>query len=164
MIPPHREILDLRATHEALKGLLSDEERRGLHLDTVFGKFGGVHAFHVGGASNKAWEEAIAQYQGSMGPTEDTIVAKLRGEIDSKLMPAISAAISSGGSRSGAQPYQLLQGFSKYSFLLARPQIANRLADEKEKLLSKLVECIKQVCINARVQFSRFRGEHPKCK
>lgn len=80
-----------------------------------------------------------------MGPTEDTIVSKLRGEIDSKLMPAISAAISASGSRSGAQPYQLLQGFSKYGFLLSRPQIASRLAGEKEKLLSKLVEYVQQV-------------------
>lgn len=138
-------ILDLRATHEALQGLLSDEERRGLHLGEVFSKFTGVQALHVGGAANKAWDEAITQYQGSMGPTEDRIVAKLRVEFESKLLPAISAAITAGGDRSEAQPYQLLQGFRKYSFLLTRQNISSKLSDEKQKLLSKLQEYVKHL-------------------
>lgn len=148
------QISDVRATHEALKDLLSAEEQRGLNLDHAFSRFAGVKALYVNKYSDAMWAGAMSEYEASLQPTEDQIVAKLRGEFESNLLPGISAAVSDqaerigkgkkGGKESVAQPYQLLQGFTKYRLLLSRKTVESKLSAEREKFLAQLLTYVTQ--------------------
>ncbi len=149
-----KHIVDVRATHECLQSLLSAEEQRGLQLDRIFSGFSGIKALHFNSYTEVAWAAAMSEYEASMRPVEDQIVAKLRGEFESNLLPSISRALNEQAERltkghadskaATAQPYQLLHSFSKYQLLLKRGNIETRLVQEREKLLSMILTYIDQ--------------------
>jgi dynein heavy chain 2 len=157
-----KQISDVRSTHESLQGLLSAEEQRGLQLDRIFSSFSGIKALHFNSYTDAGWVAAMSEYEASMRPVEDQIVAKLRGEFESKLLPGFAKAVSEQGDRlskgttgsrgATAQPYQLLQSFSRYQLLLKRGNIENRLAQEREKLLTMVLTYIDQ----AQKEFEKY--------
>jgi dynein heavy chain 2 len=118
------EILGLRAVHEQMLGLLSEQEKADYRTQEAFGVFSQLDVLHCSAFTAPLWRAAVAEYERAMEPVQAVVGSKLREAIADMQTNA-----------------QSLQGeFVKYRELLQRPAVARTLVSEREILLGQLRE------------------------
>ena len=117
--------------------LLGAEDVRVLRLEGAFSPLAACDALHVGGSADSAWAQAVAQYEALCAPAERRVGELLRERMASTVLPALSAAITQHGHRgaaAAAQPAQLFRELRRLGGLIARPAVAQALAQERDSL------------------------------
>ncbi|KAK6172722.1 hypothetical protein SNE40_016326 [Patella caerulea] len=123
------EILSLRTVHEHILRLLSSSEQKELQTTDAFTPFLGLNPLQYNPYTMPLWNAAVAQYERAMGPAEQKISAKLRGQFRGL----------------EGYPQQLLREFQRYKALIKRPTIRKEMASERETLLGQLTVHVRQV-------------------
>ncbi|NWH43496.1 DYHC2 protein, partial [Fregata magnificens] len=121
------EVLTVRTVHEKLTFLLPAGEQNALHLAQVFEPFAGLNPVHYNPYTEPLWKAAVCQYERIIAPAERKIASKLK-----KFISEIQDS-----------PQQLLQTFQKYKDLIKHPNISKELLSEREMLLARLQDYIK---------------------
>ncbi|XP_015268586.1 PREDICTED: cytoplasmic dynein 2 heavy chain 1 [Gekko japonicus] len=121
------EVLTIRTLHEKLTYFLPTGEEQALHLAQVFEPFAGLNPVHYNPYTEPLWKAAVCQYERIIAPAEQKIASKLK-----KFLSEIQDS-----------PQQLLQAFQKYKELVKRPSISKELLLERETLLVKLQDSVK---------------------
>uniref|UniRef100_A0A803SUA0 Dynein cytoplasmic 2 heavy chain 1 n=1 Tax=Anolis carolinensis TaxID=28377 RepID=A0A803SUA0_ANOCA len=121
------EVLSIRTLHEKLTYFLPTGEQQALHLAQVFEPFAGLNPVHYNPYTEPLWKAAVRQYERIIAPAEQKIASKMKTFI----------------SEIQDSPQQLLQAFQKYKELVRRPSISKELLLERETLLAKLQDSIK---------------------
>uniref|UniRef100_A0A670IVV3 Dynein cytoplasmic 2 heavy chain 1 n=1 Tax=Podarcis muralis TaxID=64176 RepID=A0A670IVV3_PODMU len=121
------EVLTIRTLHEKLTYFLPTGEQQALHLAQVFEPFAGLNPVHYNPYTEPLWKAAVCQYERIISPAEQKIASKLKTFI----------------SEIQDSPQQLLQAFQKYKELVRRPSISKELILERETLLAKLQDSVK---------------------
>ncbi|ESO93665.1 hypothetical protein LOTGIDRAFT_209197 [Lottia gigantea] len=131
------EILSLRTVHEHILRLLSSSEQKDLQVTDAFTPFLGLNPLQYNPYTKPLWDAAVAQYERAMGPAEQKIAAKLRGQFRGL----------------DGYPQQLLREFQRYKALIKRPTIRREMASERETLLGQLTVYVRQISedFNARI-------------
>lgn len=120
------QIYVLRMTHEELLNLLSEEEIQSLNLEDPFFAFRALNPLLYSPYTQPVWEAAVKEYERSLTPIEQHVVSNFRRKISSL----------------SNRPQLLLREFQRFSNVLKRPKVRSLLAQEREILLSQLVEHI----------------------
>uniref|UniRef100_A0A452I6Q6 Uncharacterized protein n=1 Tax=Gopherus agassizii TaxID=38772 RepID=A0A452I6Q6_9SAUR len=121
------EVLTIRTLHEKLAYFLPVGEQQTLHLAQVFEPFAGLNPVHYNPYTEPLWRAAVSQYERIVAPVEQKIASKLKTFI----------------SEIQDSPQQLLQAFQKYKELVKRPSISKELLLERETLLARLQDSVK---------------------
>jgi dynein heavy chain 2 len=74
------QIQTLRAVHEQLLRLLSNQEQQELHTADAFAPFAGLNPLQYNPYTQPLWKAAVAQYDRAMSPAEQRIAGKLRNQ------------------------------------------------------------------------------------
>ncbi|KFQ18320.1 Cytoplasmic dynein 2 heavy chain 1, partial [Merops nubicus] len=121
------EVLTVRTLHEKLTLFLSAGEQNYLHLAQVFEPFAGLNPVHYNPYTEPLWKAAVSQYERIIAPAERKIASKLK-----KFISEIQDS-----------PQQLFQTFQKYKELIKHPNIRKELLFERETLLARLQDYVK---------------------
>ncbi|XP_075347137.1 cytoplasmic dynein 2 heavy chain 1 isoform X3 [Mycteria americana] len=121
------EVLTVRTLHEKLTFFLPAGEQNALHLAQVFEPFAGLNPVHYNPYTEPLWKAAVCQYERIIAPAEQKIASKLK-----KFISEIQDS-----------PQQLLQIFQKYKELIKHPNISKELLFERETLLARLQDYVK---------------------
>ncbi|GAB0180600.1 cytoplasmic dynein 2 heavy chain 1 [Grus japonensis] len=121
------EVLTVRTLHEKLTFFLPAGEQNALHLAQVFEPFAGLNPVHYNPYTEPLWKAAVSQYERIIAPAEQKIASKLK-----KFISEIQDS-----------PQQLLQTFQKYKELIKHPNISKELLFERETLLARLQDYVK---------------------
>ncbi|XP_072706738.1 cytoplasmic dynein 2 heavy chain 1 isoform X3 [Ciconia boyciana] len=121
------EVLTVRTLHEKLTFFLPAGEQNALHLAQVFEPFAGLNPVHYNPYTEPLWKAAVSQYERIIAPAEQKIASKLK-----KFISEIQDS-----------PQQLLQTFQKYKELIKHPSISKELLFERETLLARLQDYVK---------------------
>ncbi|GAB5577021.1 cytoplasmic dynein 2 heavy chain 1 isoform X12 [Prionailurus iriomotensis] len=121
------EVLAVRTIHEKLLYFLPASEEKMICLTRVFEPFTGLNPVHYNPYTQPLWKAAVSQYEKIIAPAEQKIAGKLKIYI----------------SEIQDSPQQLLQAFLKYKELVKRPAISKELMLERETLLARLVDSVK---------------------
>ncbi|XP_051482944.1 cytoplasmic dynein 2 heavy chain 1 isoform X1 [Apus apus] len=121
------EVLTVRTLHEKLTLFLPAGEHNALNLDQVFEPFAGLNPVHYNPYTEPLWKAAVSQYERIIAPAEQKIASKLK-----KFLSEIQDS-----------PQQLLQTFQKYKELIKHPNIRKELLFERETLLARLQDYVK---------------------
>ncbi|EMP37963.1 Cytoplasmic dynein 2 heavy chain 1 [Chelonia mydas] len=121
------EVLTIRMLHEKLAYFLPMGEQQTLHLAQVFEPFACLNPVHYNPYTEPLWRAAVSQYERIVAPVEQKIASKLKTFI----------------SEIQDSPQQLLQAFQKYKELVKRPSISKELLFERETLLARLQDSVK---------------------
>ncbi|XP_019385809.1 PREDICTED: cytoplasmic dynein 2 heavy chain 1 [Crocodylus porosus] len=124
------EVLTIRTLHEKLTYFLPTGEQKALHLAQVFEPFAVLNPVYYNPYTEPLWKAAVSQYERIIAPAEQKIASKLKAFI----------------SDIQDSPQQLLQAFQKYKELVKRPSISKELLFERETLLARLQDSIKDFC------------------
>ncbi|XP_059035365.1 cytoplasmic dynein 2 heavy chain 1 isoform X5 [Mustela lutreola] len=121
------EVLTVRTIHEKLLYFLPAGEEKIICLARVFEPFTGLNPVQYNPYTEPLWKAAVSQYEKIIAPAEQKIAGKLKNYI----------------SEIQDSPQQLLQAFLKYKELVKRPAISKELMLERETLLARLVDSVK---------------------
>ncbi|PNI44695.1 DYNC2H1 isoform 3 [Pan troglodytes] len=121
------EVLAIRTIHEKFLYFLPASEEKIICLTRVFEPFTGLNPVQYNPYTEPLWKAAVSQYEKIIAPAEQKIAGKLKNYI----------------SEIQDSPQQLLQAFLKYKELVKRPTISKELMLERETLLARLVDSIK---------------------
>uniref|UniRef100_A0A673TLY6 Dynein cytoplasmic 2 heavy chain 1 n=1 Tax=Suricata suricatta TaxID=37032 RepID=A0A673TLY6_SURSU len=121
------EVLAVRTIHEKLLYFLPASEEKIVCLSRVFEPFTGLNPVQYNPYTEPLWKAAVSQYEKIIAPAEQKIAGKLKNYI----------------SEIQDSPQQLLQAFLKYKELVKRPTISKELMLERETLLARIVDSIK---------------------
>ncbi|XP_009895076.2 cytoplasmic dynein 2 heavy chain 1 [Dryobates pubescens] len=121
------EVLTVRTLHEKLTFFLPSGEQNASQLAHVFEPFAGLNPIHCNPYTEPLWKAAVSQYEKIIAPAERKIASKLK-----KCIAEIQDS-----------PQQLLQTFQKYKELIKHPNISKELLFERETLLAKLQDYVK---------------------
>uniref|UniRef100_A0A663LRA3 Dynein cytoplasmic 2 heavy chain 1 n=1 Tax=Athene cunicularia TaxID=194338 RepID=A0A663LRA3_ATHCN len=121
------EVLTVRTLHEKLMFFLPAGEQNSLHLAQVFEPFAGLNPVHCNPYTEPLWKAAVSQYERIIAPAEQKIASKLK-----KFISEIQDS-----------PQQLLQTFQKYKELIKHPNVSKELLFERETLLARLQDYVK---------------------
>ncbi|KFV17286.1 Cytoplasmic dynein 2 heavy chain 1, partial [Tauraco erythrolophus] len=121
------EVLSVRTLQEKLSFFLSAGEQNALHLAQVLEPFAGLNPVHYNPYTEPLWKAAVSQYERIIAPAEQKIASKLK-----KFISEIQDS-----------PQQLLQTFQKYKDLIKHPNISKELLFERETLLARLQDYVK---------------------
>ncbi|NXG46652.1 DYHC2 protein, partial [Psilopogon haemacephalus] len=121
------EVLTVRTLHEKLTFFLPAGEQTDLHLAQVFEPFAGLNPIHYNPYTEPLWKAAVSQYEKIIAPAEQKIANKLK-----KFIAEIQDS-----------PQQILQTFQKYKELIKHPNISKGLLFERETLLARLQDYVK---------------------
>ncbi|KAF3823514.1 hypothetical protein GH733_006982 [Mirounga leonina] len=121
------EVLAVRTIHEKLLYFLPASEEKIICLTRVFEPFTGLNPVQYNPYTEPLWKAAVSQYEKIIAPAEQKIAGKLKNYI----------------SEIQDSPQQLLQAFLKYKELVKRPTISKELMLERETLLARLVDSVK---------------------
>ncbi|KAF7473144.1 Hypothetical predicted protein [Marmota monax] len=121
------EVLAVRTIHEKLLYFLPASEEKIVCLSRVFEPFTGLNPVQYNPYTEPLWKAAVSQYEKIIAPAEQKIAGKLKNYI----------------SEIQDSPQQLLQAFLKYKELVKRPTISKELMLERETLLARLVDSVK---------------------
>uniref|UniRef100_F7FIP1 Dynein cytoplasmic 2 heavy chain 1 n=1 Tax=Monodelphis domestica TaxID=13616 RepID=F7FIP1_MONDO len=122
-----KEVLAIRTIHEKLIYFLPASEEKIICLTRVFEPFTGLNPLQYNPYTEPLWKAAVSQYEKIIGPAEQKIAGKLKNYI----------------SEIQDSPQQLLQAFLKYKELVKRPTISKELILERETLLTRLMDSVK---------------------
>ncbi|XP_072467338.1 cytoplasmic dynein 2 heavy chain 1 isoform X1 [Notamacropus eugenii] len=122
-----KEVLAIRTIHEKLIYFLPASEEKIICLTRVFEPFTGLNPLQYNPYTEPLWKAAVSQYEKIIGPAEQKIAGKLKNYI----------------SEIQDSPQQLLQAFLKYKELVKRPTISKELILERETLLARLMDSVK---------------------
>ncbi|XP_023565248.1 cytoplasmic dynein 2 heavy chain 1 [Octodon degus] len=120
-------VLAVRTIHEKLLCFLPANEEKIMCLSRVFEPFTGLNPAQYNPYTEPLWKAAVSQYEKIIAPAEQKIAGKLKNYI----------------SEIQDSPQQLLQAFLKYKELVKRPTISRELMLERETLLARLVDSVK---------------------
>uniref|UniRef100_A0A8D2DB61 Dynein cytoplasmic 2 heavy chain 1 n=1 Tax=Sciurus vulgaris TaxID=55149 RepID=A0A8D2DB61_SCIVU len=121
------EVLAVRTIHEKLLYFLPASEEKIICLSRVFEPFNSLNPVQYNPYTEPLWKAAVSQYEKIIAPAEQKIAGKLKNYI----------------SEIQDSPQQLLQAFFKYKELVKRPTISKELMLERETLLARLVDSVK---------------------
>ncbi|XP_038236236.1 cytoplasmic dynein 2 heavy chain 1 isoform X1 [Dermochelys coriacea] len=121
------EVLTIRTLHEKLAYFLPMGEQQTLQLAQVFEPFACLNPVHYNPYTEPLWRAAVSQYERIVAPVEQKVASKLKTFI----------------SEIQDSPQQLLQAFQKYKELVKRPSISKELLFERETLLARLQDSVK---------------------
>ncbi|KFP28061.1 Cytoplasmic dynein 2 heavy chain 1, partial [Colius striatus] len=121
------EVLTVRTLHEKLRFFLPAGEQHTLHLAQVFEPFAGLNPVHYNPYTEPLWKAAVSQYERIIAPAEQKVASKLK-----KFISEIQDS-----------PQQILQTFQKYKELIKHPNISKELLFERETLLARLQDYVK---------------------
>ncbi|KAJ6633478.1 hypothetical protein lerEdw1_014502, partial [Lerista edwardsae] len=121
------EVLTIRTLHEKFTYFLPTGEQQALHLAQVFEPFAGLNPVHYNPYTEPLWKAAVCQYERIISPAEQKIASKLKTFL----------------SEIQDSPQQLLQAFQKYKELVKRPSVSKELLLERETLLVKLQDSVR---------------------
>ncbi|XP_068004360.1 cytoplasmic dynein 2 heavy chain 1 [Melanerpes formicivorus] len=121
------EVLTVRTLHEKLTFFLPSGEQNASQLAHVFEPFAGLNPIHCNPYTEPLWKAAVSQYEKIIAPAEKKIASKLK-----KCIVEIQDS-----------PQQLLQTFQKYKELIKHPNISKELLFERETLLARLQDYVK---------------------
>ncbi|NXK72907.1 DYHC2 protein, partial [Amazona guildingii] len=121
------EVLTVRTLHEKLAFFLPAGEQNALCLAQVFEPFAGLNPVHYNPYTEPLWKAAVSQYERIIAPAEQKIANKLK-----KVISEIQDS-----------PQQLLQTFQKHKELIKHPNISKELLFEREILLARLQDYVK---------------------
>uniref|UniRef100_A0A671EFV8 Dynein cytoplasmic 2 heavy chain 1 n=1 Tax=Rhinolophus ferrumequinum TaxID=59479 RepID=A0A671EFV8_RHIFE len=121
------EVLAIRTIHEKILYFLPASEEKITCLARVFEPFTGLNPVQYNPYTEPLWKAAVSQYEKIIAPTEQKIAGKLKNYI----------------SEIQDSPQQLLQAFLKFKELVKRPTISKELMLERETLLARLVDSVK---------------------
>ncbi|KAM4699205.1 cytoplasmic dynein 2 heavy chain 1 [Discoglossus pictus] len=123
------EVLTIRMTHEKIVHFLPSGEDQAQRQIKVFEPFTGLNPVHYNPYTEPLWRAAVSQFERIIEPAEQKIATKLKTYF----------------SEIQDSPQQLLQAFQKHKDLVKRPSVKKQLILERETLLSRLVDCIKDI-------------------
>ncbi|XP_053561557.1 cytoplasmic dynein 2 heavy chain 1 [Bombina bombina] len=123
------EVLAIRMIYEKLLYFLPSGEDQSHSQKKLFEPFSGLNPVHYNPYTEPLWRAAVSQYERIIEPAEQKIAIKLKTYF----------------SEIQESPQQLLQAFQKHRELIKRPNIKSQLILERETLLSRLVDGIKDV-------------------
>ncbi|XP_038031862.1 cytoplasmic dynein 2 heavy chain 1 isoform X2 [Anas platyrhynchos] len=121
------EVLTVRTLHEKLTFFLPSGEQNALHVAQVFEPFAGLNPVHYNPYTEPLWKAAISQFERIIAPAEKKVASKLK-----KFISDIQDS-----------PQQLLQTFQKHKELIKHPNISKELLLERETLLARLQDYVK---------------------
>ncbi|XP_040514464.1 cytoplasmic dynein 2 heavy chain 1 isoform X1 [Gallus gallus] len=121
------EVLIVRTLHEKLTYFLPSGEQNDLHLAQVFEPFAGLNPVHCNPYTEPLWKAAVSQFERIIAPAEQKVAIKLK-----KFISEIQDS-----------PQQLLQTFQKYKELIKHPNTSKELLFERETLLARLQDYVK---------------------
>uniref|UniRef100_A0A669PRH7 Dynein cytoplasmic 2 heavy chain 1 n=1 Tax=Phasianus colchicus TaxID=9054 RepID=A0A669PRH7_PHACC len=121
------EVLIVRTLHEKLTYFLPSGEQNDLHLAQVFEPFAGLNPVHCNPYTEPLWKAAVSQFERIIAPAEQKMAIKLK-----KFISEIQDS-----------PQQLLQTFQKYKELIKHPNTSKELLFERETLLARLQDYVK---------------------
>ncbi|OXB72002.1 UNVERIFIED_CONTAM: hypothetical protein H355_002516 [Colinus virginianus] len=121
------QVLVVRTLHEKLAYFLPSGERNDLHLAQVFEPFAGLNPVHCNPYTEPLWKAAVSQFERIIAPAEQRIAIRLK-----KFISEIQDS-----------PQQLLQTFQKYKDLIKHPNTSKELLFERETLLARLQDYVK---------------------
>ncbi|XP_034521541.1 LOW QUALITY PROTEIN: cytoplasmic dynein 2 heavy chain 1 [Ailuropoda melanoleuca] len=121
------EVLAVRTIHEKLLYFLPAGEEKIMCLTRIFEPFSGLNPVQYNPYTEPLWKAAVSQYEKIIAPAEQKIAGKLKNYI----------------SEIQDSPQQLFQAFLKYKELVKRPTISKELMLERETLLARLVDSVK---------------------
>ncbi|XP_019521077.1 PREDICTED: cytoplasmic dynein 2 heavy chain 1 [Hipposideros armiger] len=121
------EVLAVRTIHEKILYFLPAGEEKITCLARVFEPFTGLNPVQYNPYTEPLWKAAVSQYEKIIAPAEQKIAGKLKNYI----------------SEIQDSPQQLLQAFLKYKELVKRPTLSKELMLERETLLARLVDSVK---------------------
>uniref|UniRef100_A0A8C0CTH2 Dynein cytoplasmic 2 heavy chain 1 n=1 Tax=Balaenoptera musculus TaxID=9771 RepID=A0A8C0CTH2_BALMU len=121
------EVLALRTIHEKLLYFSPASDEKIICLARVFEPFTGLNPVQYNPYTEPLWKAAVSQYEKIIAPVEQKIAGKLKNYI----------------SEIQDSPQQLLQAFLKYKELVKRPTISKELMLERETLLARLMDSVK---------------------
>jgi len=108
----------VRAVHEKLSRLLTDQERNELRMQDAFVAFANLNPVQYNPYTQPLWAAAVAQFDRAVAPAEQRIAGKLRAQMR--------------GLESNSQ--QLLREFERHRELIRRPHLATELMTERSAL------------------------------
>jgi len=109
------QIVTVRAVHEKLSRLLTDQERHELRMHDAFTAFANLNPVQYNPYTQPLWAAAIAQFDRAVAPAEQRIAGKLRAQMR--------------GLEGNSQ--QLLREFERHRELIRRPHLATELMTER---------------------------------
>uniref|UniRef100_A0A287A3H7 Dynein cytoplasmic 2 heavy chain 1 n=1 Tax=Sus scrofa TaxID=9823 RepID=A0A287A3H7_PIG len=121
------EVLAVRTIHEKLIYFSPASDEKITCLARVFEPFTGLNPVQYNPYTEPLWKAAVSQYEKIIAPAEQKIAGKLKNYI----------------SEIQDSPQQLLQAFLKYKELVKRPTISKELMLERETLLARLMDSVK---------------------
>uniref|UniRef100_A0A8B9E7P0 Cytoplasmic dynein 2 heavy chain 1 n=1 Tax=Anser cygnoides TaxID=8845 RepID=A0A8B9E7P0_ANSCY len=121
------EVLTVRTLHEKLTFFLPSGEQNALHVAQVFEPFAGLNPLHYNPYTEPLWKAAVSQFERIIAPAEQKVASKLK-----KFISEIQDS-----------PQQLLQTFQKHKELIKHPNISKELLLERETLLARLQDYVK---------------------
>ncbi|XP_035398354.1 cytoplasmic dynein 2 heavy chain 1 [Cygnus atratus] len=121
------EVLTVRTLHEKLTFFLPSGEQNALHVAQVFEPFAGLNPVHCNPYTEPLWKAAVSQFERTIAPAEQKVASKLK-----KFISEIQDS-----------PQQLLQTFQKHKELIKHPNISKELLLERETLLARLQDYVK---------------------
>ncbi|KAF4008811.1 hypothetical protein G4228_000485 [Cervus hanglu yarkandensis] len=121
------EVLAVRTIHEKLLYFSPASDEKIICLARVFEPFAGLNPVQYNPYTEPLWKAAVSQYEKIIAPVEQKIAGKLKNYI----------------SEIQDSPQQLLQAFLKYEELVKRPTISKELMLERETLLARLMDSVK---------------------
>uniref|UniRef100_A0A8C6BTL0 Dynein cytoplasmic 2 heavy chain 1 n=1 Tax=Monodon monoceros TaxID=40151 RepID=A0A8C6BTL0_MONMO len=121
------EVLALRTIREKLLYFSPATDEKIICLARVFEPFTGLNPVQYNPYTEPLWKAAVSQYEKIIAPVEQKIAGKLKNYI----------------SEIQDSPQQLLQAFLKYKELVKRPTISKELMLERETLLARLMDSVK---------------------
>uniref|UniRef100_A0A3Q1N3R0 Dynein cytoplasmic 2 heavy chain 1 n=3 Tax=Bos TaxID=9903 RepID=A0A3Q1N3R0_BOVIN len=121
------EVLAVRTIHEKLLYFSPASDEKIICLARVFEPFSGLNPVQYNPYTEPLWKAAVSQYEKIIAPAEQKIAGKLKNYI----------------SEIQDSPQQLLQAFLKYKELVKRPTISKELMLERETLLARLMDSVK---------------------
>ncbi|XP_071990308.1 cytoplasmic dynein 2 heavy chain 1 isoform X1 [Engystomops pustulosus] len=123
------EVFTIRMMHEKLAYFLPSGEDHAQRSKKLFEPFAGLNPVHYNPYTEPLWRAAVSQYERIIEPAEEKLASKLKSYF----------------SDIHDSPQQLLQAFQRHKELVKRPSIRKRLILERETLLARLVDYIKEI-------------------
>ncbi|XP_068122972.1 cytoplasmic dynein 2 heavy chain 1 isoform X2 [Hyperolius riggenbachi] len=123
------EVFTIRMMHEKLAYFLPSSEDHTQRHGKVFEPFSGLNPVHYNPYTEPLWRAAVSQYERIIEPAEEKIARKLKSYF----------------SEIHDSPQQLLQAFQKHKELVKRPNVRKQLISERETLLARLLDYIKDI-------------------
>jgi len=121
----------VRAVHEKLSRLLTEQERHELRMQDAFTAFSNLNPVQYNPYTQPLWAAAVAQFDRAVAPAEQRIAGKLRAQIR--------------GLEGNSQ--QLLREFQRYRELIRRPNLAKELMTERCALYTVYMISVQFSCL-----------------